>query len=79
MRGSYSAMVILETGAAFQGCYYMLPQYRQALDLRQGTLLFHRSKEMVTGVCLALLLRWTTVWKNGVGKRFGVISLPQCV
>ena len=34
--GSYSALVVLETGAPFAGAFYMLPQYRAALDVRQG-------------------------------------------
>lgn len=34
--GSYSALLVLETGAPFCGCHYLLPQYRVALELRQG-------------------------------------------
>ena len=35
--GSYSALVVLETGIVpFAGGFYMLPQYRKALDIRQG-------------------------------------------
>ena len=34
--GSYSALVVLETGAPFAGAFYVLPQYRAALDVRQG-------------------------------------------
>lgn len=35
--GSYSALVVLETGAVpFAGGFYMLPQYHKALDIRQG-------------------------------------------
>lgn len=34
--GSYSALVVLEAGAPFAGAFYMLPQYRAALDVRQG-------------------------------------------
>lgn len=41
---SFSALLVLETGGApFCGCLYLLPQYRVALDLRQGLALFHRS------------------------------------
>lgn len=39
MAGSYSALVILETGQPFGGGFYLLPQYRAALDVRQGTIL----------------------------------------
>ncbi|KAK9845126.1 hypothetical protein WJX74_010866 [Apatococcus lobatus] len=35
MPGSYSALVILEVGPSFCGCFYMLPQYHVALDLKQ--------------------------------------------
>lgn len=38
MPGSYSALLMLETGEPFHGSYYMLPQYRMALDVRQGCL-----------------------------------------
>ena len=38
--GSYSALVVLETGAPFAGAFYMLPQYRAALDVRQGARVF---------------------------------------
>lgn len=35
--GSYSALVVCETGAVpFAGGFYMLPQYHIALDIRQG-------------------------------------------
>ncbi len=35
--GSYSALVVCETGAApFAGGFYLLPQYHKALDMRQG-------------------------------------------
>ncbi|KAK9814732.1 hypothetical protein WJX72_010670 [[Myrmecia] bisecta] len=47
--GSYSALVICETGPAFCGCYYMLPQYHLALDVRQGHVLFHRSGDAEIG------------------------------
>ncbi len=36
--GSYSALVVLETGPPCAGAFYMLPQYRAALDVRQGAL-----------------------------------------
>jgi hypothetical protein len=48
--GSYSALLILETGAPFQGSFYMLPQYRTALDVRQGVVLFHRSGDAEVGM-----------------------------
>eukprot|EP00884_Botryococcus_braunii_P022573 jgi/Botrbrau1/89/Bobra.0022s0079.1 len=47
--GSYSALLILETGTAFMGSFYMLPQYHKALDVRQGTVLFHRSGDPGVG------------------------------
>jgi len=34
--GSYSALIVLETGEPFCGSYYMLPQYHMGLDVRQG-------------------------------------------
>jgi hypothetical protein len=34
--GSYSALVVCETGPPFAGGFYILPQYHKALDLRQG-------------------------------------------
>ena len=34
--GSYSALVVCETGAPFAGGFYLLPQYHTALDIRQG-------------------------------------------
>ena len=34
--GSYSALIIFETGAPFCGAFYMLPQYRKALDRPLG-------------------------------------------
>ena len=34
--GSYSALFVYEVGAPFCGCYYMLPQYCVALDIRPG-------------------------------------------
>jgi hypothetical protein len=48
--GSYSALAVFETGAPFQGGFYMLPQCRTALDLRQGVLLLHRSGDAVVGL-----------------------------
>ncbi|KAK9919052.1 hypothetical protein WJX75_009029 [Coccomyxa subellipsoidea] len=48
--GSYSALVVCETGAApFAGGFYMLPQYHKALDMRQGLVLFHRSGDKGVG------------------------------
>jgi len=41
--GSYSALVVLETGPPCAGAFYMLPQYRAALDVRQGALPCRRS------------------------------------
>jgi hypothetical protein len=41
--GSYSAITVLEAGSVpFMGGLYMLPQFCKALDLRPGTVLFHR-------------------------------------
>ena len=34
--GSYSALAVFETGSPFCGGFYLLPQYRLALDIRQG-------------------------------------------
>ena len=34
--GSYSALIVFETGEPFCGSYYMLPQYHMGLDVRQG-------------------------------------------
>ena len=34
--GSYSALFVFEVGATFCGYFYMLPQYRVALDVRPG-------------------------------------------
>ena len=34
--GSYSALMVCEVGDPVAGGYYMLPQYRAALDIRQG-------------------------------------------
>ena len=34
--GSYSALIVFETQEAFCGSFYMLPQYRMGLDVRQG-------------------------------------------
>jgi hypothetical protein len=49
--GSYSALAVFETGAAaFAGCFYLLPHYRVALDLRQGLVLFHRSGDAQVGL-----------------------------
>ncbi|CAL8471179.1 g10721 [Coccomyxa elongata] len=51
MPGSYSALVVLETGVVpFAGGFYMLPQYHKALDLRQGLVLFHRSGDKTVGL-----------------------------
>ena len=33
--GSFSALLILETGPAFAGGFYMLPQWRVAIEARQ--------------------------------------------
>jgi hypothetical protein len=57
--GSYSCLLIYETGAPFCGSYYMLPQFRTALDVRQGVALFHRSGDAEVGMhansgCVAL-------------------------
>ena len=50
MGGSYSALVIFETGQPVAGSYYMLPQFRVALDVRQGVVLFHRSGDAEVGM-----------------------------
>lgn len=34
--GSYSALMVCEVGDPVAGGYYMLPQYRAALDIPQG-------------------------------------------
>ncbi len=34
--GSYSALFVFEVGTPFCGCFYTLPQYRIALDIRPG-------------------------------------------
>ena len=34
--GSYSALFVFETGQPFCGCFYTLPQYHAALDVRPG-------------------------------------------
>ncbi len=34
--GSYSALMVCEVGDAVAGGFYMLPQFRAALDVRQG-------------------------------------------
>lgn len=48
--GSYSALLVFEAGAPFAGCFYLLPPYRVALDLRQGVVLYHRSGDAEVGV-----------------------------
>jgi len=48
--GSYSALAVLETGAPFAGSLYLVPQYRVALELRQGVVLFHRSGDAEVGL-----------------------------
>ena len=47
--GSYSCLVILEAGPTFAGAYYLLPQFRQALNLKQGCIVFHRSGDASCG------------------------------
>ncbi len=47
--GSYSALVVLETGPPCAGAFYMLPQYRAALDVRQGALPCRRSLQVGNG------------------------------
>lgn len=37
MPGSYSALLIVETGEPFLGGFYMAPQFRVGFDLRQVT------------------------------------------
>lgn len=50
--GSFSALLVLETDAPqpYAGCFYLLPQYRAALDARQGVALFHRSGDAGIGM-----------------------------
>jgi hypothetical protein len=47
---SWSALAVLETGEPFAGGLYLLPQYRAALELRQGLVLFHRSGDPEVGL-----------------------------
>jgi hypothetical protein len=50
---SWSALCVAETGSGssrFYGGFYMLPQFRVALDARQGVVLFHRSSDRRCGV-----------------------------
>jgi hypothetical protein len=48
---SFSALLILETGdQPYCGSFYMLPQYRLAMDVRQGCCLFHRSGDPEVGL-----------------------------
>ena len=45
--GSYSALLVLETGdQPHAGGFYLLPGYHMALDVRQGNILFHRSGDL---------------------------------
>lgn len=37
-----TVQAVLETGEPFCGCFYTLPQYHAALDVRQGAVIFHR-------------------------------------
>lgn len=57
VKRSLSALIILETGedqnSRFHGGLYMLPQFRLALEVRQGTVVFHRSDHDQYG-CAAL-------------------------
>ena len=39
----------LEAGPTFAGAYYLLPQFRQALNLKQGCIVFHRSGDASCG------------------------------
>lgn len=47
---SYSALLILETGAPFAGGLYMLPQYHVGVAARQGAAVFHRSGDPDVGL-----------------------------
>ena len=47
--GSYSCLAVLEAGRPFCGSYYMVPHFREALDLRQGCVVFHRSGDKDIG------------------------------
>ena len=48
--GSWSCLCVFETGPAFQGGFYMLPQFAQAFDAHHGSLVFHRSGDADVGV-----------------------------
>ncbi len=49
--GSYSCVLVMELGETpHHGGFYMLPQYHQALDVRQGTMVFHRSGDKDVGM-----------------------------
>ena len=49
--GSYSCVLVMELGETpYHGGFYMLPQYHQALDIRQGTMVFHRSGDKDVGM-----------------------------
>ena len=47
--GSYSALCIFSVGEKFCGGYYMVPEYRRAVDLRDGQVLFHTSNQDLHG------------------------------
>ena len=50
---SWSALCVTETGKGcwrFYGGHYLLPQFRVALDARQGVVIFHRSSDKSCGV-----------------------------
>ena len=66
--GSYSALVIFETGAPFCGSYYMLPQFRAALDVRQGVVLFHRSGDAEVG------MHANSGYESSEGERVGITA-----
>jgi hypothetical protein len=47
--GSYSALCIFTAGERFNGGFYMVPEYRKAIDLRDGQVLFHTSNQDLHG------------------------------
>ena len=57
--GSYSAIMVLETGpTSYLGGLYLLPQFCKALDLRPGAVLFHRCAMLCCAVlCCVVLCR----------------------
>ena len=53
MPGSYSCLMIFETGIApVAGAFYLLPQYHKALDMRQGAVSSNQSYQASVKICL---------------------------